>query len=74
MQTDMFTEVHSQNQAILKSLQRGEKLTPIDMLRRFGSLRASARIHNLRDKGYDIKTEIIKTNSGKRVAQYSLNQ
>lgn len=70
----MFTDVPSQNQAILKSLQRGEKLTPIDMLRRFGSLRASARIHNLRDKGYDIKTDIIKTPSGKRIAQYSLNK
>lgn len=70
----MFTDVPSQNKAILKSLQRGEKLTPIDMLRRFGSLRASARIYDLRDKGFDIKTEIIKTPSGKRVAQYSLKQ
>lgn len=61
----------SQAEAILKALQRGEKLTPLDCLNRFGSLRASCRIKDLRNLGYDIKTEIVKVGK-KRVALYSL--
>lgn len=47
-------------------------LTPLDMLRRFGCLRASGRIFDLRQSGHAIKTAMIKTTDGKRVAQYSI--
>lgn len=57
---------------ILKALRRGEKLTPLDILKRFECFRASARIHDLRNDGHLIKTVIIKLANGKRVAQYYL--
>ena len=61
----------SQNAAILKALRRGLKLTPLDMMRLFGCLRASGRIFDLRAQGHAISTTMIKIN-GKRIAQYSL--
>lgn len=66
------TSAESQNKRILAALQRGEKLTPLSMLRRFGCLRASGRIFDLRGQGYPIRTDMVKTTNGKRVAQYSI--
>lgn len=71
MQTDLFN-TESQCSLILKALLKGEKLTPLDILKRFDCYRASGRIHDIRNMGFDIKTDIVKTRSGKRVAQYSL--
>lgn len=62
----------SQERMILEALKRGESLTPLDSLRRFGCLRLGARIWNLRHQGHNIKKQLVKTSSGKRVAQYSL--
>lgn len=79
--SDMFrpcintvSATESQNRKILECLLKGNKLTPIDMLKKFKSLRASARIFDLRKDGWNIKTTIIKTKSGKRVAEYSLEK
>ena len=41
---------------ILSALKKGQKLTPLDALRRFGCFRLGARIHELRSKGYAIET------------------
>lgn len=65
---------NAQAAMILRALKRGEKLTPLDMLDRFGVLRASGRIYDLKEAGYNIEKEMIKTPSGKRVAQYFLVQ
>jgi hypothetical protein len=73
MQQDLF-DTTSQEKAILEALKKGEKLTPLEMLKRWGCLRASARIYDLKNDGYDIRTEIVKTRSGKRVAEYSLKK
>jgi len=62
----------TQAQRILKALQRGAKLTPLDILRRFGCYRASARIADLRAQGHKIKTERHKTRTGAVVARYTL--
>ncbi len=48
-------------------------MTPLEALRTFGCMRLSARVHDLRKKGYDVRSNIITTDSGKRVAQYYLN-
>lgn len=61
----------SQIQQILKWLESGRKLTPIDALNRFGCFRLSARIDQLRNEGHHIVTQTIKKD-GKRFAQYSL--
>jgi len=61
----------SQNACIIKGLNNGVKLTPLLALELYGCLRLSARILQLKRMGHQIKTEIITTESGKRVAQYS---
>ncbi len=62
----------SQNAMILKALQNGDKITPLDALNRFDCFRLGARIYNLKKLGYPITKEMIKTRSGKHVALYSL--
>lgn len=59
---------------ILVWLQAGKTLTPIEALNMFGCFRLSARIDDLRKKGYNIPNpaEKIKTSSGKRIAKYKL--
>lgn len=62
----------SQNDLILRHLQRGRTLTQLSALRLFQCLRLGARVHRLRTLGYDIRTEPLTLSSGKRVARYSL--
>lgn len=62
----------SQEQRIAAHLKSGKKLTAISALKLFGCFRLSGRIWDLRYKGMHIKSELIKTRSGKRVSQYSL--
>jgi len=64
----------SQNRKILYDLLKGDKLTPIDCLRRYGSFRAYARMYDLRQRDWNIITTMIKLPNGKRVAQYSLGK
>lgn len=70
----------TQNRQILQWLQDGHALTPLEALRKFGCLRLSARIKELRDLGRDLgfeidtgKKQIIDRNGRKKiVAEYSL--
>ena len=62
----------TQNEQILKHLQKGKSLTPIKALDKFGCFRLSGRICELRERGHDINTEMIKLKSGKRIAKYYL--
>ena len=61
----------SQTAEILKALKRGKKLTPLEALDKFGTFRLGARILELRQAGYDIKTRMVRKGSS-RVAEYSL--
>jgi hypothetical protein len=63
----------SQCKQILDFLLTGCTLTTWDAIRHFKCTRISARVHDLRNKGYDIQTEMIRVASGK-VAQYSLKR
>lgn len=62
----------SQNQIIREHLENGRTITALEALARYDCFRLSARIGNLRDQGLNIKTEMIETKSGKKVAQYKL--
>lgn len=62
----------TQKQAILAALQDGRSLTPIEALAEFGCFRLGARIHELREEGYAIATDIIQTYGGARIARYRL--
>ena len=64
----------TQASQILFHLQAGTVLTPILAMRLIQPpiLRLAARIHQLRQLGYDIKTTPYKTRIGAVVASYSL--
>lgn len=47
----------TQEQAILRWLDEGQELTPIQALNSFGCFRLASRICNLRKKGYAIESE-----------------
>ena len=63
----------SQASQIASYMMQGNKITPLEALDLFGSLRLSAIIFVLRERGYKIQVERVKTNTGKWVAQYSIN-
>lgn len=65
-------DIKTQEEKILKWLERGRKLTALKALELFGCFRLSARIKDLKKKGHAINSRIIKTRYGKRVAEYSL--
>jgi len=65
-------KISTQRAEILKCLESGERLTTLQAVYSFGALRAGARIHELRKLGHNIKTDMITTRSGKRVAEYRM--
>ena len=62
----------SQETQILSHLKRGP-IDPMKALKLYGCFRLAARISDLRDKGYDIRTQIVERD-GKRFAKYWLNK
>jgi len=63
----------SQESEILRYLQSGRSLTPLQALSKFDSLRLSARILRLRKAGNDIKDKWIDLPGGKRVKAYYID-
>ena len=63
----------SQASQIAAYMMQGNKITPLEALDLFGSLRLSAVIFVLRERGYKIQVERVKTSTGKWVAQYWIN-
>jgi hypothetical protein len=61
----------SQNSQILNHLMTCGTLTPMDALNLFGCFRLSARVRELKDKGFNIKTEMVVIGE-KKVAKYSM--
>lgn len=55
-------------------LLQGNHLTPLEALRRFGSLRLSAIIFDLREEGLPVITEKLQVSPRKRVADYYLSK
>jgi hypothetical protein len=67
--------IESQNTRIKEYLLKGKSLTALDALYQFGCFRLGARIHNLKEQGLKIKSELIDiTSEGKtkRVSKYSI--
>lgn len=62
----------SQAQKILHHLAHGHVLTPLSSLRLFDCLRLGARVYELKRRGWAIKTEIVRSRSGKLIAAYSM--
>lgn len=62
----------SQCDQILKHLQQGHELTQLDALNKFQCFSLTQRVHDLKNRGHNITTEMIKLPSGKRIAKYKL--
>ena len=62
----------TQTAQILAHLKTGRSITPIDALNRYGCFRLGARIYDLKQDGHNIYREMVETDSGKRVACYTL--
>ena len=62
----------SQNALIKGWLLNGHSLTQLEALTQFGCFRLAARIANLRDKGFNVETDMVTLENGKRVARYIL--
>lgn len=65
-----MSQRESQESLILKHLQAGNKITPLDALNMFGCFRLGGRIYGLKKLGHRIEKRMIETPSGKHVAQY----
>lgn len=64
----------NQNEAILAYLKKGHKITPIEALERFGSFHLASRIDELHKRGIRTVKRMVKLPSGKRVAEYQLDE
>lgn len=63
--------MESQRLEILKHLQKGRSVTPLEALEKWGCFRLSGRIIELRKAGHNIVTEVEEKN-GKRYARYKM--
>lgn len=70
---DNLESSKSQNRRIAEYLNTGMSITSLEALKLFGCMRLASRICDLRGMGLDIKTEKVKTNSGKWVTRYYMN-
>ncbi len=64
-------EHSTQKEKILRALEHGAALTPLDALRRFSCFRLGARIYELRREGFRIESRRVKR-EGAWVAEYRL--
>ena len=64
----------SQESEILRRLESGVTITPLDVLREFGCFRLAARIEEIRKIRKDIETIPVRTVTGKCVAGYRLKR
>lgn len=63
----------SQTRRIYRYLSQGKSLTSLKALELFNCFRLGARIFELREKGHEIKSEIVRDErTGKRFARYSM--
>ena len=66
--------LESQYDMILKHLKRGDSITPLDALDKYGCFRLAAVICELRKDGYNIESKTVhNSNTRKRYARYTLN-
>lgn len=67
MNDDKLTQADRIGRALLE----GDRITPLDALRRFGCLRLGARVYDLRRHGLPVERRMVERD-GKRYAEYRL--
>lgn len=65
-------EADTQLGVILRALQRGERLTVAVAMSEYGVYALSQRCGELRKMGWPVQSKPVSTNSGKRIAEYSM--
>lgn len=60
----------SQCDKILRYMQNGHTITPLEALRKFGCFRLGARVYNLKQRGYRVQSSWVTEVSGKRFKSY----
>ena len=63
---------HTQRWLVQTHLESGRTLTALEALDKYGINRLAARVNELRNAGVDVKSRMVETPSGKRVAEYWL--
>lgn len=61
----------TQLEMVLEHLMTGQAITPLDALHNYGCFRLAAVVHNLRDMGINVVSEMV-SNGEKRFASYEL--
>jgi len=64
----------SQNSLIKDWLLNGYSITQLEALTQFGCFRLAARIADLRDESFNIVTDMVTLENGKRVARYFIKK
>jgi hypothetical protein len=64
----------SQNALIKGWLLKGYSITQLEALTQFGCFRLAARIADLRDESFNIVTDMVTLENGKRVARYFIKK
>lgn len=62
----------SQSDHILSILKLGRSITPAEAYTLCGTLALHSRIAELRERGHDIRCELVRTAGGKTVGSYTL--
>lgn len=62
----------SHKQKVLAHLRSVGSISSMEALRNFGCFRLAARIYDLKEDGWAIKTIMITTKGNKRIARYRL--
>lgn len=70
----MAKRLTPQAQAILKHMEDGNGITPLEALGVYGVFRLAARIGEIRDQGHTVITEYKKDYRGKTYARYCLGK
>lgn len=68
----MAKERITKKDIILEHLRKGEHITQMDAYRLCLATRLSAIIYDLKDEGWDIKTDTLKSSDGTHYASYYL--
>jgi hypothetical protein len=60
----------SQRLQVQRYLAQGHRLTPLVAQKKFGSMRLGARVWELREEGWPIRSQLVPVGDGKHVAEY----
>lgn len=63
-----------QTNKVLRHLQSGGSITPLEALNQFGIFRLGARIYELRRAGIDVAERRVKGPNGARFSRYELQR